>query len=963
MKKPILLLVLFFSIACVQAQCDPQGTPCDDGDSTTIFDEEDGNCNCVGLPDNVSEGVYNIAIDTDDAEQQILTQEMILTNTDLELFEELPTEIELVGIRYTNIQIPEGSLVDRAYIQFTADNNTADFTSISIRGELANNSTTFISTINDIGSRPLTSEEALWNDVPEWTTIGEAGLDQRTIYITDVVNEIISQPGWESGNAITFIFSGEGNRVAESFESDGGAVLSLFIQDFVPCEPAGTPCDDGDPLTYFDVEDGNCNCAGIPETGTISIQVNNGSSDAEEDSTNGVVDIESSDLELVFDSGNQSVGVRFRGIPLPSQHTTITNAYIQFTVDEVSTDPTSLVITGDSAVDAAVFEEVDFDISNRSVTTSQVTWDNVPAWNTVGEQGVDQQTPNLGPIIEEVINGLSWDISNDIAFIITGTGERVAESYDGDAANAPTLVIEYTIDVLGECPREGTPCDDGDATTSFDEEDGSCNCIGFASDVSQVNFEIQLPSDDAEEELSTGDTNNGSSDLELVLDDENQVVGLRYINIQLPQGEQVERAYIQFSTDEDDNFQETDLLIHGELSANSATFTETIGNISSRSLTVNNTLWTDIPTWLVEGEAGLDQKTFYVTDIVNEILGQSDWEQGGAITFIISGIGKRTAESFDGDGGPVLSLFTTSLVACNPGGTPCDDGDPSTTFDVEDGNCNCIGILNSGTLEIPVSRASDDAEEEDTGEVDISSSDLELVFDGSNQTVGIRFQGVQLPATANILNAYIQFTVDEDNADATSVVIKGESSANSATFEELDTNISSRSTTTGEVAWNDIPAWNTIGDNGPDQQTPDVSAIVAEVLQDANWIGYNPITFIITGTGERVAESFNGDAPSAPVLVIDYDLDPLGINDNENHSKFKVFPNPSDGTYELQMDETYEGITLTIYTIAGSKLQSTTYKESSNSQTIDLSNQTAGVYFLNITTKDGASSTVKLLKM
>jgi hypothetical protein len=34
--------------------------------------------------------------------------------------------------------------------------------------------------------------------------------------------------------------------------------------------------------------------------------------------------------------------------------------------------------------------------------------------------------------------------------------------------------------------------------------------------------------------------------------------------------------------------------------------------------------------------------------------------------------------------------------------------------------------------------------------MNLTSSDLELVYDGSNQTVGIRFAGVDIPQGANI---------------------------------------------------------------------------------------------------------------------------------------------------------------------------------------------------------------------
>ena len=68
----------------------------------------------------------------------------------------------------------------------------------------------------------------------------------------------------------------------------------------------------------------------------------------------------------------------------------------------------------------------------------------------------------------------------------------------------------------------------------------------------------------------------------------------------------------------------------------------------------------------------------------------------------------------------------------------------------------------------------DDGEEDGSGDVVLDSSDLELTFDGSNQIVGIRFDGVVVPPRATILEAWIQFQVDEESSDPTSLTLEGE---------------------------------------------------------------------------------------------------------------------------------------------------------------------------------------------
>ena len=84
-----------------------------------------------------------------------------------------------------------------------------------------------------------------------------------------------------------------------------------------------------------------------------------------------------------------------------------------------------------------------------------------------------------------------------------------------------------------------------------------------------------------------------------------------------------------------------------------------------------------------------------------------------------------------------------------------------------------MGPVNSGgggliTLEVRVAAGSDDAEEKASGSVSLTSTDLELVFDKSDQTVGMRFNAVTIPPEASIMGAYVQFQVDEATSVAPS---------------------------------------------------------------------------------------------------------------------------------------------------------------------------------------------------
>ena len=151
-----------------------------------------------------------------------------------------------------------------------------------------------------------------------------------------------------------------------------------------------------------------------------------------------------------------------------------------------------------------------------------------------------------------------------------------------------------------------------------------------------------------------------------------------------------------------------------------------------------------------------------------------------------------------------------------------------------------------------ISDDDDDAEEYQDGEVDAGGSDLEIVYDGNskgNQTIGLRFNDLNIPQGATIKHAFIQFMADETDDDMTSLQIRGENTGSSLSFEEIDFNISSRTTTNASVSW-EPEAWNEVGEMDDAQQTPDITSIIQEVVLHANWDESSSLGIIITGTGK-----------------------------------------------------------------------------------------------------------------
>ncbi len=180
----------------------------------------------------------------------------------------------------------------------------------------------------------------------------------------------------------------------------------------------------------------------VGETQVVEARVADGNDDAEEFIQDGGMYLTSSDLELAYEGIKpQIIGMRFAGLDVP-RGATVTRAYVQFTVDEADTGAATLAITGQADDNAAPFTSSNHNLSSRPTTTASVPW--VPApWPHVGAAGPDQQTPDLKAVIQEIVNRNGWAAGHALALIVSGTGERTAESYNGSPSQAPLLHIEW----------------------------------------------------------------------------------------------------------------------------------------------------------------------------------------------------------------------------------------------------------------------------------------------------------------------------------------------------------------------------------------------------------------------------------------------------------------------------------------------------------------------------------------
>jgi uncharacterized delta-60 repeat protein len=188
------------------------------------------------------------------------------------------------------------------------------------------------------------------------------------------------------------------------------------------------------------------------------------------------------------------------------------------------------------------------------------------------------------------------------------------------------------------------------------------------------------------------------------------------------------------------------------------------------------------------------------------------------------------------------------------------------------------------TLSKRIGSASDDAEEEGPtgttpGTMWLDSSDIELVSDFDSpstgeQKVGLRFTGMNIPVGATITDAYLVFrAISADsgmnNSGATSLTVNGQLTGNASTFTTTSGNISSRTLTTASTAWTPS-AWTT----GLDYNSPDISSVVQEIVNQGTWASGNALAIIISGTGHRASQAYDSDPSNAAQLVVTYTTAP-----------------------------------------------------------------------------------------
>jgi hypothetical protein len=737
----------------------------------------------------------SVAAGSDDAEEARSNGKMYLDSSDLELINDADyIGLQTVGIRFDNLDIPPGATITAAWIEFTVDETDSVATSLTIKAQAADDAATFTSANFNVSSRPTTTASATWAP-PAWTVIEQSGPAQQTVDLTAVVQEVVSRPGWDDGNAIAFIISGSGKRTAEAFESGASTAPVLHVEytlssNTPPVAAADTATTAEDTAVTVSVLTNDSDANGDPLTVTGVGQAAHGTAVV---NANGTV---------TYTPAANFNGTDSFSYTISDGHGGAASATVSLNVTPVNDAPAAAPDTATTAEDVPVVIAVRANDSDVDGDTLTITAVGQPAHGTAvaNANGTVTYTP-----------GANFNGSDSFNY-------TVSDGHGGTASASVSVNVTPVNDVPTAAPDTANTAEDTPVTVAVLANDGDLD--GDPLTVTAV-----------------GQPSHGTA----------------VVN---PNGTVTYTPAANFNGA--DSF--------------SYTISDGHGGSAGGTVTVNVAPLNDAPT------ANPNSATTAAGSAVTIPVLANDTDIDGDPLSLV-GVGAAA------NGIVVQNADGTVTYAPNPGFSGTD----AFTYTISDGSGGtATGSVSvtvtppQGTqvIEVAISAGSDDVEEtRATGVVYKDSSDLELINDVEYvglQTVGLRFDNLDIPPDAVITAAWIEFTVDETDTVATTLTIKAQASDDAPTFTSARFDVSSRPTTTSTVSWSP-PAWTVVEQSGPAQQTSDLSALVQEVVSRPGWDEGNAIAFVITGTGKRTAEAFESGASTAAVLHVEYTVG--GTND------------------------------------------------------------------------------------
>ena len=328
---------------------------------------------------------------------------------------------------------------------------------------------------------------------------------------------------------------------------------------------------------------------------------------------------------------------------------------------------------------------------------------------------------------------------------------------------------------------------------------------------------------------------------------DDQMIALRFTDLNIPQGATLTEATLVVTPSAAPvTGIESTWEIGAEQTDNSDELKLDASDISSRSTGGTSVSWTVGATELITTDN--PEESVDIKDVLQDVVDRSGWCGGNALTILLS---TSSAEANQ----------TRFLHSRDSDSTKA----PKLKYSFGVGETGCI----KSTETAQTALSGDDAEQFGSS-VDVIDNDLDIGFDSeqvSDQTIGLRFQEIDVPNAATIISAEILFTSKGTSTDTAEFTIKGIDEDNVIQFSSTADDITDRTTTSASVSW--VPeSWILSSETF---STDDITSIVQEIVNRGGWVSGNSMGFIIeTTTGTRIAETADGDSSKSPRLSIVY---------------------------------------------------------------------------------------------
>jgi len=139
-----------------------------------------------------------------------------------------------------------------------------------------------------------------------------------------------------------------------------------------------------------------------------------------------------------------SAGLRFTNIAV-DKSATITESFIQFTAYNDQSAVADYTLQMGTDIFPETHTTDNSNITSRNFFPTTIPW-SVEPWTT-GEVTEKQRTPNLAPLVSEWINQSNWESGANAYFNIEGSGQRDADSFDGNTEGSAKFIVRGTVEI------------------------------------------------------------------------------------------------------------------------------------------------------------------------------------------------------------------------------------------------------------------------------------------------------------------------------------------------------------------------------------------------------------------------------------------------------------------------------------------------------------------------------------